>query len=132
MGASVNIIREDSLRAVEDGYAFDVRLNWYRSLPLSCIHVNSIKIDGEPAAPDQILFEINDRQYSLAELADRFEEFWFVQDFAGLHVQQPGKLQPGETHTLEAEITLRFPYMQIGPGKFLTITTRQASTQLAK
>lgn len=132
MGASVELIKENSLHAVEDGYAFDVRLNWYRSLPLSCVDVNSIKLDGQPAQPDQIMFEINGHCYSLAELADRYEEFWFVQDLARLHVRQPRKLHAGETHKIEAEIALRFPYMPIGPGKFLTITTYKVSTQVAQ
>lgn len=132
MGASVELIRVDSLLTVDDGYAFDVRLNWYRSLPLSCVDVNSIRLDGEPVQADQILFEINDHRYSLATLADQYEEFWFVQDFGRLCVRQPGRLRAGETHTIEAEIALRFPYMPIGPEKFLTITTRQASTQVAK
>ena len=59
MGAQVKLIREDSLRVVEDGYAFDVRLNWYRSLPLSSVDIVSVKLDGETISIDQIAFEIN-------------------------------------------------------------------------
>ena len=131
MGAQVKLIREDSLRAVEDGYAFDVRLNWYRSLPLSSVDIVSVKLDGEPVSIDQIAFEINGHQYSQAKLLEQYEEFWFVQDFAVLHVSQPGKVNAGEMHTLEAEISLRFPYMNIGPGKFLTNVTQFTSTQVA-
>jgi hypothetical protein len=123
MGAQVKLIREDSLRAV--------RLNWYRSLPLSSVDIISVKLDGEAVCSDQIMFEINGHQYSQAELLDHYEEFWFVQDFAVLHVRQPGKVNSGEKHTLEAEISLRFPYMQIGPGKFLTNVTQFKSTQVA-
>ena len=132
MGAQVKLIREDSLRAVEDGYAFDVRLNWYRSLPLSSVDIVSVKLDGEHVSIDQIVFEINGHQYSQAELLEQYEEFWFVQDFAVLHVSQPGKVTSGEMHTLEAEISLRFPYMNIGPGKFLTNVTQFTSTQVAQ
>lgn len=131
MGAQVQLIRENSLQALEDGYAFEVRLNWYRSLPLSSVDILSVKLDGEAAPLDQVLFEVNGRQYSQAELYEKIEEFWFVQDFAGLRVRQPGVVRAGETHTLEAEISLRFPYMQIGPGKFLTNVTHHTSTQVA-
>ena len=132
MGASVQLIREDSLRVVNAGFAFDVRLNWYRSLPLSSVDILSVKVDGEQVPADQIVFEINDHQYSITELLEQVEEFWFVQDFAVLHVRQPGKVNPGESHTIEAEISLRFPYMNIGPGKFLTNVTRHVSTQIAQ
>ena len=131
MGASVKLIKEDSLRVEEDGFAFDVRLNWYRSLPLSSVDVLKVSIDGEQVPAGQILFEINDHQYPLDALANLFEEFWFVQDFARLHVRSKG-INPGETHTIEAEISLRFPYMMIGPGKFLTNVTTNGSTQVAQ
>jgi hypothetical protein len=132
MGASVKLIKENSLRVVEDGYAFNVRLNWYRSLPLSSVDVLSVKLGGEQVPAEQIIFEINTHQYSLDELVKQYDEFWFVQDFARLHVRQPGKIQKGELHTIEAEISLRFPYMKIGPDKFLTNVTRWTSTQTAQ
>jgi hypothetical protein len=132
MGASVQLIRDESLRVVNDGYAFEVRLNWYRSLPLSSVEILSVKLDGEQVPLDQILFEINNHHYSQAELLEQFEEFWFVQDCAVLHIRQPGKVNVGETHDIEAEISLRFPYMNIGPGKFLTNITRFTSTQVVR
>ena len=132
MGAQVQLIKEDNLRAVTDGFTFDIRLNWYRSLPLSSVDIISVKVDGEQVPADRILFEVNSHQYSQAELLEKYEEFWFVQDFAGIHVCQPGAVKQGETHTIEAEISLRFPYMQIGPGKFLTNVTRHVSVQIVK
>lgn len=132
MGSAVKIIQDDSLRAVEDGYSVEVRLNWYRSLPISCVETLRLSLDGEAVQPEQILFEINDHAYRLAELPEKIEEFWFVQDSAVLHVQQPDKVALGETHTVEAEIALRFPYIQIGPTRFLTNTTRCTDTQTAK
>ena len=132
MGAQVQLIKENSLRAVADGFTFGIRLNWYRSLPLSSVDILSVKVDGEQVPLDQVLFEINDHQYSQAELLEKYEEFWFVQDFAGIYVRQPGKVKQGESHTIEAEVSLRFPYMQIGPGKFLTNVTRNVATQVAQ
>jgi hypothetical protein len=132
MGATVKLIVENSLRVLEDGYAFDVRLNWYRSLPLSSVDFLDVKLDGMQVPADQILFEINQHSYPLSELVERFDELWFVQDHARLHVHQPGKIHTGESHTLETEISLRFPYMPIGPGKFLTIATKYVSDQIAR
>lgn len=132
MGSAVKIIQEDSLRVVEDGYEIQVRLNWYRSLPISCVETLRLSLDGEAVQPDQILFEVNDHQYRLDELVEKVEEFWFVQDSVVLRVQQPGKVAVGESHMVEAEIALRFPYIQIGPDRFLTNISTCSETQTAK
>ncbi len=132
MGAAVKLIQDESLTVGANGYAFEVRLNWYRSLPLSSVDVLKLALDGESVPLDQVRFEINGHLYTLAELPERYEEFWFVQDSAVLHVSQPGKVAAGQAHRLDAEISLRFPYIQIGPGRFLTNITRCSDTQVAR
>lgn len=132
MGAAVKLIQDNSLKSGTDGYAFEVRLNWYRSLPLSSVDVLKLALDGETVPLDQVRFEINGHQYALGDLPQRYEEFWFVQDLAVLRVLQPGKVATGEAHTLDAEMSLRFPYIQIGPDRFLTNITRCSDTQTAK
>lgn len=131
MGAAVRLIEDDSLQAKEDGYQVSVRLNWYRSLPLSCVEKVRLALDGVWAEPSAIRLGINDHEYRLEELAERIEEFWFVQDSAILNVRQPGAVTPGETHTIEVEYALRFPYIPIGPGKFLVNINKYTSTQVA-
>jgi hypothetical protein len=132
MGNQVKLVQDDSLRAVEDGYEVQVRLNWYRSLPVSCVETVQLSLDGEPVSPEQISFEINQHRFTLTEMPEQVEEFWFVQDSAVLHVNAPGKVAAGETHTIQAEIALRFPYIMIGPGRFLTTPTSYSTTQTAQ
>ncbi len=131
MGNQVKLIQDDSLRVREDGYEVRVRLNWYRSLPVSCVETVRLSLDGQPVPPERIRFEINQHQFTLDEMAEQVEEFWFVQDSAVLHVKAPGKVAAGETHSVQAEIALRFPYIMIGPGRFLTNTTTYSTTQTA-
>ncbi len=131
MGTLMKIIPDGSLRATVDGYEIAARLNWYRSLPLSCVEKVSVSLDGRPVDPGKIRFGINGHEYRLEELDNLVEEFWFVQDTAVLHVLQAGAVASGETHTLEVEITLRFPYIPVGSGKFLTTPTKSTSTQVA-
>ncbi len=131
MGADLRIVEDNSLRANNDGYEVGVRLNWYRSLPISCVEKVALSLDGQPVNPGAIRFEVNGKQFTLQEMEDKVEEFWFVQDTAHVHVQDPGKVKPGEEHTVEAEIALRFPYIAVGPGLFLTIPTRYSTTQVA-
>jgi hypothetical protein len=130
--AAVPLIEDNSLRATENGYEIQLRLLWYRTLPLSCIEKVQLTLDGQPVDPGLLRFGINDRQFRLAELEELVEEYWFVQDAASLEVLQPGKVSRGESHTLEVELALRFPYIPIGPGKFLTNISKLTVTQVAR
>lgn len=83
-----------------------LRSPWYRSLPLSSIDV-TLELDGAEVKPEQMRFCVNDRDYELGELRDRFDEFWFVLDAARLRV---GAVQPGE-HEVDLRLSLRIPYL---------------------
>ena len=41
------VIGDGSLRAREDGFSFDLRMPWYRALPLSSLEGLEVRIDGE-------------------------------------------------------------------------------------
>jgi hypothetical protein len=129
--AAVPLIEDNSLHASENGYEIQLRLQWYRSLPLSSIENVQLTLDGQPVDPSALQFGINDHEYRLSELAELVEEYWFVQDSARLLVMQPGKVASGESHSLACELTLRFPYIPIGPGKFLTNINKLSVTQVA-
>jgi len=131
MPAAVSLIEENSLRITAHGFKVKVRLNWYRSLPLSCVEKVCLKVDGEEIAPGSIAFGINEHSYSLEDLGTKTGEYWFVQDSAVLTVTHPEKIARGMEHALEAEITLRAPYILVGPGKFLTMPTRYSTIQVA-
>jgi len=127
----VKIVEDNSLRATADGYQVEIRLNWYRSLPLSCIEEVRLSLDGQPVPPEEIRFAINGHEYKLDELPRLADEFWFVLDPAVLQVRDPGKVAAGQSHTVEAEVAFRAPYIVIGPGKFLTRTESYTTTQVA-
>jgi len=132
MGASVQIVEDNSLQTTKDGYVIGLRLNWYRSLPVSCIEKVALTLDGQPVEPAALRLEVNGKQFSIDAMEDAVEEFWFVQDTAWLRVLQPGRVSAGEAHTVEAEVALRFPYIMIGQGKFLTIPTQCTANQVAR
>ncbi len=83
-----------------------LRSPWYRALPLSCIDVE-LTVDGERIPDDRIRVHVNERDYSLDELHERYDEFWFVLDPARVRVSGVG---PGE-HRVEARLGLRIPYL---------------------
>lgn len=132
MGAAFRILEDNSLRVSDEGYEVRIRLNWYRSLSLSCVETVRIALDGKWVDPDKIRFRINDHNYRLSELSEKIEEFWFVQDSATLHVNQSGKVTKGETYTIEVEIGFRAPYIRIGPDKYLVNAGTYKATQVAQ
>lgn len=89
-----------------DGIELRLRSPWYRSLPLSCVDLE-LTIDGASVAPERIRFCVNDSDYSLEELHERFDEFWFVLDPARVRVTGVGA---GE-HEVVAQLGLRIPYL---------------------
>ncbi|MGD8779639.1 MAG: DUF6379 domain-containing protein [Ignavibacteria bacterium] len=131
MGASLKIIEDNSLSVTEAGFGIKVRLNWYRSLPLSCVTEVKLTLDGELISPDLLSFICNNKEYNLDELSEQVNEYWYVQDSAKVFVRLPGKIKAGETHELVVGISLKMPYIPVGPGKFLTIPTFYKTVQLA-
>lgn len=131
MADTFKLIEKDSLRANDGGFEFLVHLNWYRSLPLSCVVGLRVKVDGVEIDPQVISFGINGHAYPLADLENHFDEFWFIQDGARVIVAQPGLVAVGETHEVWVETSVFAPYIPIGPGKFLTVTSNLSSTQVA-
>jgi hypothetical protein len=109
-----------------DGMELRLRSPWYRALPLSCVDVELV-LDGERVADDRIRVHVNDRDFALTELHERYDEFWFVLDPARVRVSG---VEPGE-HQVVARLGLRIPYLfdeetgdvlQLWPTATVTVT----------
>jgi len=131
MADAVQLVEDNSLQATGAGFEVKIRLLWYRSLPLSCIDHIQLSLDGQAIDPGFILFGINGHQYMLEQLADLVEEYWFIQDSAILSVKQAGVVVKGQSYTIGVDVAMRFPYIPIGPGKFLTNIYKYSATQVA-
>ena len=127
----VSVVVNDSLRATESGCEVELRLKWYRSLQLSCVDRLEVTLDGKSIDPSLLRLSINGHEFKLDELADLVEEYWFVQDSAVLRINQPGYVKPGESHKVEVILAMHFPYIPIGPGKFLTQVHEYSGAQVA-
>ena len=103
------------------GFQFAIRLSFYRTLSLSCIEDLKVKADGNEIESDAIVFIINNKRFSIAELPDLFGEWWYVMDTATLFIDKFGGLSKGN-HEIEVAITLRGPYMNYHGDKYLTFT----------
>lgn len=101
---------ERGLRSTPNGAEIDVRLPWYRSLPVSVVEVGSLKVDDDDVASSDIRFEINGKSFGLHELPARFDDVWFVLDSAVLRLSEV-HLKPGTDHDVELQLNLYPPYV---------------------
>lgn len=118
------ITPEDS-RITPQELVLDLRLPWYRSLPLSVVMPTQLVVDGENVPLDGAFVEYEGRRYTLAELPEQVGHVWFIQDSVLLHVPTPQPLAAGRHHVL---LTLHLypPYIPM-----LTHVTRGDAALLA-
>lgn len=87
----------------------ELRLPWYRSLPVSTVEVEIVEIDGQPVPPELIRFELDGQSYRLSDMEEQTGHVWYVLDSAWLHVEAPG-LTAGE-HQLAIVLNSYPPYI---------------------
>jgi Domain of unknown function (DUF6379) len=88
----------------------EVRLPWYRSLPLSVARVSEICIDGKAISLAGAEVEANGKRFPLADLADKTTDFWFVLDSILVHVPI-AKLDPAQPHEADLLLHIYPPYI---------------------
>lgn len=116
------LIEDGSLRATAGGFSVNVRLPWYRSLPLSTVELISLALDGRPVALEQIMLGVNGQRWPLTRLPDLTREFWFVTDSAELQVTGE-RLSAGSEYDIEVVLALYPPYIR-GLQRLLRWTKR--------
>lgn len=94
------LITPQDSRVTPQGLVLDLRLPWYRSLPLSVVMPTQLVVDGEPLTLDNATVEYEGQRYTLAELPEQTGTFWFIQDSVLLHVPTPKPLAAGAHHVL--------------------------------
>ncbi len=109
-----DVVRDDALRATEDGFALDVRSHWYRSLPLTSLAVLGLAVDGEKVPEADIMVAVNGKTFTVPQLADGYDEWWYVLDPIELRVRKPG-FESGQSRHVEFELGLSIPYILVGP-----------------
>ena len=111
------VISDNGLAVTAKGVDIDIRLPWYRTLPLSVVEVTDVQIDGKPVDLTSLMFEVNTKTFRLSELAAQYTEWWYVLDSAILHVPSL-RLDCGSEHQVRVTVSIRPPYI---PG-FYRIT----------
>ena len=123
------VIGDGSLRSDAAGFSFDLRIPWYRSLPLSCVEGVEVAVDGESIDDDDLRVVFNDRTYAVGELPPLYEAWWQVTDAARVSIARSGGLGPGP-HELDVTLSVRIPYI-IEAGRRLVMRERCVKTLTA-
>lgn len=91
------------------GFQLNVRITYYRGVPLSCIHGFDVVVDGEPFSGDKIRYFVNGRTYTAEQAAEETKaRFQFYAPLT-IWVTKPGGLDPG-VHDVEVTEKLRISY----------------------
>lgn len=104
------VIEEGSLRIDGAGLSFDIRIPWYRSLPLSCVEGLEVTVDGCPTSPDDLRIRFGDTTYALDELPPLYDSWWQVTDPARVSVPHGDGLDAGP-HEIDVTLSIRIPYI---------------------
>jgi hypothetical protein len=127
MTLEATVLRDDAVRRTRDGYEVDLHLAWYRSLPLSCVEAVDISIAGKTAGPEELRVLFDGSELRLSELADRVDDWWFVQDPLTVRVPASVPVASGRTVPVAVHVAVRIPYIIIGPDRALVQHTKVAS-----
>ncbi|MDN3496468.1 DUF6379 domain-containing protein [Planococcus sp. APC 4015] len=126
MATHNSLFAEKDVRRTADGLAVSVQLPWYRSLWLSAVDGVAATVDGVAIPAEDLRFELEGREYTIAELPEQSETLWFVAERPNVLIRLDDPPAAGEKITVEVVLTMRLLYMQImpgvdgGPGRYVT------------
>ena len=103
------VIGDSGLLVAGERVRLEIRLPWYRSLPLSTVRVEQLVLDNEEIPLEQVRFELRELHVPLSGLEDLTDCFWFVLDSAFLSF--PERIEPGSEHRVSATLSLFPPYI---------------------
>jgi hypothetical protein len=119
--AASRVLGSGGISAIANGLRIDIRLPWYRSLPVSTIEVGEVRINGELLDPSTITFELEQKRFALGELVNQTNLVWYVLDSAYLNVAGSG-WNVGDELAVSVTLILYPPYI---PGlKRMTVQSK--------
>jgi hypothetical protein len=123
------VIGEGSLRVDDAGLSFDIRIPWYRSLPLSCVEGLEVTVDGHSIPQDAMRLTFDDATYALDELPPLHDTWWHVTDPARVTIARSDGAAVGP-HEIDVTLSMRIPYI-VEEGRRLVMRERCVKTLAA-
>ena len=87
-----------------------VRMPFYRSFPLSCLHDIALVVDGILVDQPDMSFCLNGEQYAIPDLSKATFSWWGMFEKGMLIVRRDDGLSEGD-HIVDLTIRVRFPYI---------------------
>ncbi len=94
------------------GYCVNLRINYYRGLPLSCVDSIDLWVDGEHVAPEDMTIQCNGKEYPyLHLLSDDMETdtYWLFGDYLRVIIAKEGGIPVG-SHEVKLRLGTRRSY----------------------
>ena len=101
---------ENGLRALAGGLNIEIRLPWYRGLPLSIIEIVGARINGKSIGRNELTFSVNGKPRPAQDLEGLYLENWYLLDSAYLHVPYVWAKQ-GDEYDVGVTLVLHPPYI---------------------
>jgi hypothetical protein len=96
-------------KGVPVGFVINVRINYYRGIPLSMLDDVKVIVDGETFTTDDMTFVVNGVRYTFKEMNETSNVYWFFGDDLRIEINKPGGLRPGKK-VVELYLTPRNSY----------------------
>jgi hypothetical protein len=113
----------ESARLEDGALVLAVRLNWYRSVPLSCVERLEVELDGARLPAAHTTLELGDVRSAVDDLTDRDGTWWPVLDAATVRVELDAP-PTGGAHTVGLVLGTRIPYLVSPSGDAAVIIDR--------
>lgn len=112
-----HILSDEGCRSVWEhgrkvGYCINLKINYYRGLPLCCVDEIALVVDGQPVDPKIITLQHNGREYAYEDiLKDDFptDFYWLFGEKLRVVVHQQGGIDQGR-HTVAVTLKTRRSY----------------------
>lgn len=92
------------------GFQICVRSDYYRGVWLSQLRPGKVVVDGVTYTKEEVIWEINGKDYTAAEMAVAGNDFWRITDVATLKIMKDGGLEQG-FHNVAVRFAASCSYM---------------------
>lgn len=102
------------------GYALNLKIPYYRGLPLSCIDFIDLWVDGEKIAPETMTVQSQGKEYPYLDLFKddmETETYWLFGEYLRVVISKEGGIPQGHHH-VKAYIGVRCSYSPTRSAEF--------------
>lgn len=110
--AKPELVHTDTRQAIK----ILVRLNWYRSVPLSCVEEIELHVDDVLLDSNEMTLGVNGQIVPVRSLSEWQNIWWFPLDQALLTVPLIALIGPSRPRVLKYGIKTRIPYFSPRPN----------------